>query len=249
MFPAVWIKDQISKENPNLSAIEKAGISAGIETIIGAPLEFLANKHAFMKDGKLPIGTAIKGIGAAAVPFSCRNMCGWTAAFFVHVDGDSVKNKVMLGAISGLISTPLDTLGNIMMRNAALSEKSTIKAIGDSFINTINECFVKNPETFLKKVAMGAPFRVVPGILQALIFSQLGANEIGEATKSISDFTEEKTKDMKEYIKGIVGTLQKDGKIEFDDDLNIKDNKPESKIVPDAKNSNSLQEKENDKRR
>ncbi len=194
MLPANAARREFADLYPQSSPYTQAALATTIETLPGAAFEADAAKAVMKRAGVELSDKPLNffdpkfraAYSAAVIPYSCRNGLGWLAAFMVRPEGEiKAGERFMIGAFAGAVSAPLDTIGSRMMMQAARNQQeaqSLATTVAGAAVETIGNIF-RDPKEFARVVGKGAAFRALPGGVAALIFSDKGAEVIGDSQR------------------------------------------------------------------
>lgn len=119
IYPALWVRDSLTKNQASELTIS-FGVSA-TETLMRSVVEAYSGKTMIKKEFNIDASQKqVFQMGyRALVPFFFRNYFSWLV---INNESENVTEKITKGGISGIISTPFETLGNAVMRHSLNSE-------------------------------------------------------------------------------------------------------------------------------
>ena len=120
-YPSLVVSQMVDKETPKYQI---SALTAFFETSIGTPLEVNGSRNSLKTLGKdiTSITDFAYTSRAAFLPFMCRNYLGWLV---INGDEKDPVKKAGLGGLAGLMSSPLDSLGNMAMLTSDSSKTLT----------------------------------------------------------------------------------------------------------------------------
>ncbi len=224
-FPGLEVRNLFKEKFPEAPFPIQAGVSAGVESLLGTPLEVESVKSILRGSGvemsKTPLDIRNKPFNAAVfaafVPFMLRNYAAWNAAFIVLPDGKepSMGQRFVMGSVAGVLSVPFDTIGNMMMHSAAKASSSggtVANAVKTAAVQSFKD-ILSDPKKFSLLVAKGSPFRAIPGGIAALIFSDSGKKGFLEANSFMYDLVTKTIPTTGQEIADIFNEGQKFGRV------------------------------------
>lgn len=161
---ALMVRDKINPETPNYitsvaTALTETSMGIGFEiSSLRKPLEAMGKDISSVKS----FANTAK---VAFLPFMCRNYICWLA--FNSSEPDLTK-KAFYGGCAGLISAPLDSIGN---KSMVISDSS--KPIIDTYLQALKELKFQD-------VAKSAPIRFIAVACSATILSKEVKQNIAE---------------------------------------------------------------------
>ncbi len=154
-YPSLVVSQMVDKETPKYQI---SALTAFFETSIGTPLEVNGSRNSLKSLGKdiaSPKDFA-HTTRAAFLPFLCRNYLGWLV---INGDEKDPVKKAGLGGLAGLMSSPLDSLGN----RAMLTSDSS-KTLAETYLEAAKKIKVAD-------MAKAAPIRFVASAVTAIVLS------------------------------------------------------------------------------
>jgi hypothetical protein len=163
-YPSLLVRQVVGEDTPTWQV---AALSTIVETLIGAPLE-VNSARASLKS----LGQNIDGFAsfahttrAAFLPFAVRNYVGWLV---INGEERDPLRRAALGGLAGIMSSPIDSLGNLSMRYSDPN-----KSLLETYFKAMNKIS-------LADMARAAPVRGVAAGLSAVVLS-------GQTTEILRD--------------------------------------------------------------
>lgn len=138
MIPAIIVRERIEE---GTSKFVISGVTAGIETTIGVPLEVMGMQKFLKESYGLDISQRrLDVMRRVFIPFGMRNTLVWIG---FNDPSENMMEAAGKGAIAGLVTTLPDTLENFMMRHGPEIN------LWESFIKACKQTRAMTPSTMM----------------------------------------------------------------------------------------------------
>lgn len=164
-YPSLLLKQILPEDTSKYTVSAATTLS---ETIIGAPLEVNSAKNSLKTLGKdiSTVSAFANTTKSVFLPFLCRNYIGWLV---LNSPEEDLGKKFVKGGLAGILSSPLDSIGNKVM---AISDSS--KSLVETYLQAAKELSIPN-------MVKSAPIRAIAAGSSAVILSKEMQKIVSEA--------------------------------------------------------------------